>query len=324
MVGIPLSIGVSAPLFECAKVRDWQLNAAVHQAGAALSEVTGFVRRVELMAQDRDIRALVNHSDLLVRADALERYSDESVSNLFVLSPSGRMLARWPHIEHEPETRDYSFRDYFRGACSLDRQVGYIGRAVIGKITRRPELEIAVPMLDGAGALIGVVVGARMARSTFGGLAMDCRSTECTTTVFAPHDRESSTEGLPDTLTVLAAKGLPEKSWIATTPELASQVCGSPGGCIPRPRPSDGASPFAPRVFDYADPVSTSIKVGAFAAVGSTGLIVAVSRDRSMGDFVLGLVDPVSPLQLVAILLSFVVALVIVVLKRPVVVAPRR
>jgi len=306
------------PLFQCAKSREGQVNAAFHQAIGTLSEVGSFADRIELMATDPEVKSLVHHPDLQALPRALERYAFGGVSNLFVLSPDGAMLARWPRVDKPPLSRDFSFRDYFRGATAPGAAKTYIGRAIFGKLTERPELEIAAPMFDGE-VLIGVVVGARMAHSTFGRISMDCRSGECSTAVYASHDREQPLEPFPFELTVLAARDLQEGEWRRVPPLLSREICQTVQSCVPAPdRQLEELGRVEPGLIAYENPLDGRCTVGAFAPVGRTGLTIGVERECSVADRVLGFIHPLSPLQLSLAILVLTVGMFSAILKFPI------
>ena len=74
---------------------------------------------------------------------------------MFVLDPSGIALADYPSVSNRVGL-SYADRDYFQQAMKGESA---IGRPVIGRAANVPVLPMAIPLRDGAGKVLAVLVG---------------------------------------------------------------------------------------------------------------------------------------------------------------------
>ncbi|MFZ5896615.1 MAG: protein kinase domain-containing protein [Myxococcota bacterium] len=266
-------------------IEEQNSNAALHQAGAVMNELHAFGDHLRTMAESPEVQALVNHPDLFSRADELSRHVSGDIDNFVVFSTNGDLRARWPAPPRVERLLNFAFRDYFKGSTGLAkdnlRQM-YFGRAIRSTTSGKLEIEPSTPMYDKSGRFVGVLGGARPARSTFGAVQMNCAGAgTCMTGLLAARDRDVPEGEQPKSLIFLAAPELPTGTEVALDLGLSQRICRAVG-CTPAPRNQLVADPKA-KVFveDFVDPVSGTPSLGAFAPVGKTGLIVVVATPHS-------------------------------------------
>jgi serine/threonine-protein kinase len=260
-------------------------NAALYQAGAVMNELRAFADDLSRMAEQDEVRSLIQHRDLFDVPIALSSHAAADIENFIVFSSDGILRARWPKAENIAPTFDFSFRDYLRGALRMGREgvhQVYVARAVRSKISNQMVLELTLPMFDAKGGFIGIFGGSRRVRSTFGAVQMNCAGAgDCMTGLLGPRDRDSAEAPLPSAISVAAAPGLKPGSEITWDLALGRRICAELG-CTPAPRDQFRARPnIRPFVADYVDPISHIPSLGAFAPVGRTGLVVVVATPHS-------------------------------------------
>jgi serine/threonine protein kinase len=259
-------------------------NAALHQAGAVMNEVRAFAERLQRVAEDPEVQRLVNEP-VPVTPQGLARHGSSDVDNLTIFSLDGLLRARWPSPAQVQNHLDVSWRDYFLGAVRLGhdraRQVR-VARTIRSTVDGQVKVEIATPMFDGNGAFVGVLAGARRTRSTFGDLQMSCvLGGSCVTALLSSRDRDGPSAAQPQALSVVAAPGLKLGTEAALDLSLSQRICRKLG-CTPAPSHQlSRALGQSVLIEDYIDPVSNARSIGAFAAVGGTGLVVSVSTPVS-------------------------------------------
>jgi eukaryotic-like serine/threonine-protein kinase len=267
-------------------------NAALHQAGAVMNELRDFSEHLMNMAEQPDIQALAHNSGLYVPSPELGRFAMADIDNLIVFSIDGFAKARWPVLRKRPRTDDFSFRDYFQGAAGLAREGRrelYVSRVIRSQTTGLLDLELVTPMFDANGKWVGVVGGARSARSTFGAVQMNCAGTgACLTGLLAARDRDDAGGVQPPGIIFIAAPELRTGQEVALDTALSRRVC-ERIGCVPAPRAQfTSRANVRPFVENFVDPVSGRALLGAFAPVGGTGLVVLVatpiSAERELTD----------------------------------------
>ncbi len=260
-------------------------NAALHQAGAVMNELRDLAERLINMAEQPEIQALVEYPGLYQPSPALGRFATTDLDNLLVFSTDGHAKARWPPLQIKPRTDDFSFRDYFRGASSLAREGRrelYVSRVIRSQTTGHLDLELVTPMFAPNGKWIGVAAGARPARSTFGGVQMNCAGNgACLTGLLAARDRDDAGAPQPPGISFIAAPELLTGQEVALDIALSRKIC-ERLGCTPAPRAQFTArANVRPLVENFTDPVSGRAMLGAFAPVGGTGLVVVVATPTS-------------------------------------------
>ncbi|TRZ95976.1 MAG: hypothetical protein D4R84_07310, partial [Rhodocyclaceae bacterium] len=109
-----------------------------------------------------DTASLIN-SDLMARPDRLHGFLAERKplerffnTGLFVVSREGIGLADLPSLEGREGT-SYTERDYFSEVMASGKPV--VGKPVMGSSTKKPVINIAVPIRNGRNEVIGVLVG---------------------------------------------------------------------------------------------------------------------------------------------------------------------
>jgi serine/threonine-protein kinase len=267
-------------------------NAALHQAGAVMNELRDLSDRLMNMAQQPEIQALVHQSASYGPSPELARFATTDIENLLVFSTDGAVRARWPALRSTPRTKDFSFRDYFKGAARLaqeGRRELYVPRVIRSQTTGLLDLSLVTPIFDAQGKWIGVAGGARPARSTFGAVQMNCAgSGACLTGLLASRDRDDADAPQPPGIIFIAAPELRTGQEVALDTALSRKVC-ERIGCTPAPRAQFTArADVRPLVENFVDPVSGRAMLGAFAPVGGTGLVVLVatpiSAERELTD----------------------------------------
>jgi diguanylate cyclase (GGDEF)-like protein/PAS domain S-box-containing protein len=109
-----------------------------------------------------DAATLIN-SDWMAHPDLLHGFMAKSMplqrffnTGLLVISREGIGLADLPHLEGR-EGISYIERDYFREVMATGKPV--VGKPILGRLTYKPTISIAVPIKSSGNEVIGVLVG---------------------------------------------------------------------------------------------------------------------------------------------------------------------
>jgi hypothetical protein len=271
------------------------MSFATAQAGAVMNELRSFAERVEKMATNPNIQALVAHDDLYHPPAALATAGSE-FDLAFVLDATGTLRARWPDPgSYRYPGRDFRFRDYFACQKSLADAKAHgaarpkpevcISRAFHNVIDRYMHIAFSVPLFDPQGNYTGGLVATRRVRSTFGAVQMNCSGGgDCMTALLGPRDRDGPNEALPGAICILAEPGLPEHTEMSLPAALSSTIC-SRFGCNRSLELQFEPRLDRPLVLErYDDPVSRAQSLAALAPVGHTALVVLVATPNSAVD----------------------------------------
>jgi hypothetical protein len=261
------------------------------QARAVVSELYGMSLRVDAMAKDPAVLALLEHPGIGQEAPALAAHA-AGFDSVNVFTADGVHHARWPAAADAPSTNLQSL-DHFRCAERLAQELPgrsrlqteaalpvCVARAHRSALDGRVKLGLAAPLLV-HGRLVGVVEASTMARDRFGALRMNCGAGDCFTALLGPRDRDAPGQPLPVALSILAQRGVPIGSETRLPVELSRDIC-KKVGCAPDPRhpfQSGEAEPF--EIDPYVDPVSSARNLAVVAPVARTGLSVLVATPYS-------------------------------------------
>lgn len=260
-------------------IREQIQFSAAAQAGAVMNELRADARRLEQLALDPAVRALVQHGDPYEPPPALARVI--GFDGVSVFSHQGILRARWPKPWVRHPTLDFAFRDYFQGQLRIaetKRRDVYVARPFFSTGDEEPMLGLTTPLYDGE-RYLGALIGRTRARATFGAVQMNCGSGgTCMTALLGPRDRDRADQPMPASLYVLAAPGLRDGEGVMLEERLAGRIC-SKLECQPHPANQFEPGPHGkPLVLDgYVDPITHVRSMAALASVGGTGLIVAVA-----------------------------------------------
>jgi hypothetical protein len=261
------------------------------QARAVVSELFGMSLRVDAMAKDPAVSALIEHPGIGREAPALAAHA-AGFDSVNVFSADGAHHARWPAA---PDALGINVQgsDHFRCAERLAQELPgrsrlktgaalpvCVARAHRSGLDGRVKLGLSTPLLV-HGRLVGVVEASTMARDRFGALRMNCGSGDCFTALLGPRDRDAPEQPLPVALSILAQRGVPIGSEMRLPVELSRDIC-KKVGCAPDPQhpfQSGEAEPF--EIDPYVDPVSSARNLAVVAPVGRTGLSVLVATPYS-------------------------------------------
>jgi hypothetical protein len=261
------------------------------QARAVVSELFGMSLRVDAMAKDPAVVALLEHPGIGREAPALAAHA-AGFDSVNVFTADGAHHARWPAAPDAPMT-NLQDTDHFRCAERLAQELPgplrlqteaalpvCVARAHRSALDGRVKLGLSAPLLVD-GRLVGVVEASTMARDHFGALRMNCGSGDCFTALLGPRDRDAPEQPLPVALSILAQRGVPIGSEMRMPVELSREIC-KKVGCAPDPRhpfQSGEAEPF--EIDPYVDRVSGARNLAVVAPVGRTGLSVLVATPYS-------------------------------------------
>jgi serine/threonine-protein kinase len=213
--------------------------------------------------------------------------------SLFVMTADARILEQWPAAASYVYQRDYTFRDYFRGARYLaeTRTPGaYIARAFRSESHGTLEFGISAPVLDEQGTQLGLIVGTLQANSVFGAVRMEeapqsGKTGRIITALIGPrgHDRASGPEApAPSDFTFLVHPRMDrgvEYPVRTPSPERLRQRFG-----LSAPPGHQLSLQYAPalQIADYHDPIPgfPGDWLAALAPVGKTGFLMLVETPK--------------------------------------------
>jgi eukaryotic-like serine/threonine-protein kinase len=260
---------------------------ATAQAGAVMNELRAAAARVMELARKPEVQRLVHHEDIYTPAPALAEGA-LGFDSASVFSADGTLRARSRPRDKTYKRLNYAFRDYFKGQHRMfeaGRSEAYVARAFKSTSGEGLMLGLAAPLIDAGGKYIGAVTLLVLARSTFGGVQMNCGGHgTCMTALLGPRDRDVPEQPLPERIAVLAAPGLSEGQHVLLDIPL-SRMIADRLGCAPAPwnqfdRPGTG-----PMTLDaFVDPISGVSATAALAPVGKTGLVVTVATPQTAID----------------------------------------
>lgn len=265
------------------QVREQNASLAQAQAGAVISELHTRSDQIAAMARDPEVAALTRWHDVFDPPAALQPYGAR-FDLLCVFSTDGTLTARYPKpIISRYKTLDYSFRDYFAGQRALDyehRGAVYISRAFLSTGDQTLQFGFSAPMFDARGARVGTVMAGVTTRSTFGAVRMD--PGHGMTALLGARDRDSASQALPTTLTVLAAPGLARGVDKPVGARMSKLICDNLN-CTPQRHEPLRRHPREKilSLDDYPDPISGAPSIAALAPVGETGIIVVVATQKA-------------------------------------------
>lgn len=269
-------------------ISDYLRFSAAAQVGAVMNELRASAETVRSIAQDPEIRRLVDHSDRYSPPPELVNHA-KGLDALSVFAPDGALRARFPRPLVQYKNNNFAFRDYFQGqlryAQAHKRDV-YVGRAFYSTGDEEPMLALITPLYEDE-AYVGALSVRIGARATFGALQMRCDPQDsCMTALLGPRDRDQPDQAIPGSIYVLAAPGLVEKKATMLDDGLAETICQR----LPcEPAKSDQFLKSAAEIIvidDYKDPITQKRSTAALAAVGGTGLIVVVSTPNDALDVI--------------------------------------
>jgi hypothetical protein len=260
------------------------------QAGAVIGELRAAARRLEQLALEPQINALVDwHDPKATPADLGSRAT--GFDGLSVFNAGGVLRARWPAAVFPHPTLDFSFRDYFRGQRRLadaGRTDVYVARAYHATGDEVPVLGLSTPLYQD-GNYIGAFLGSTRARSTFGAVQMNCGARgSCMTALLGSRDRNYGEVEMPRSILVLAEPGLRDGEERTLDAETANRLCARfdcQPALINQFDPPTHANPLV--IDDYKDPISRTHSMAAVAPVGRTGLFVVVATPLDALDAVM-------------------------------------
>jgi hypothetical protein len=275
-------------------LREQIVFSASAQAGAVTNELRAGVARVDDMARDPEIQALVHHHDLYSPPQRLaERAS--GFDGISVFTTEGELTARWPKPRVRVDILNYAFRDYFQGQrrLGLAGQHGvYIGRAFRSVGDQQVMLGFSAPLFDAGGRYVGAIVAHTAARATFGSVQMNCTGNgSCMTALLGPRDRDEPDQRLSDQINVLAAPGLIEGQELAVERQLSKLINAR------FPMALDAKDqfkrPVASRITlaEYETPVARERSMAVLAPVAQTGLVVVVATPNNALDAITQRID---------------------------------
>jgi hypothetical protein len=267
-------------------------SAVVFQAGNVMNELRVFAERLEAMATDPRIRALVNHPHVYtppsIFADGTNGFDAVSVFEL-----DGTLRARSIRPNKAYANLNFSFRNYFRTLEQLANRVpgtrpkAYVSRAFFSGTDGNLHLGFSAPLFDEHDHPVGVLLGTTRTRATFGAVQMNCSGQgDCLTALLGSRDRGGEDEKMPDLVNVVAEPGLEEGQDKVLDRATSMKICRTLG-CTPLPPGRQFSTPPKPNsltIDDYEDPVSHARSITALAAVGGTGLVVLVATPDSAAD----------------------------------------
>jgi len=283
-VGIILLLAVvAATAISVARAQEQELQrdvlrtnayAAHALAGAVAFHLRGQLDAVVATAADPAVVRLLHSGD----NEALEqRLIDSPFESLSLFDRSGKGVAHAPLANAGNIGKDYSWRDYFRGALRLGElglRTGYISRAIRGEDDGFEKFEITAPLYDEdgwAGVLSASISTDFALRST----RLDDASDDGPMAVIvAPRDRSRDTAEGEGDYVVLMHEGLPHGAEIVIdSPRLRElRVTRTERDQLRRlePRPITDDT--------HRDPVSgfEGRWLAGFAPVGDTGFVVIV------------------------------------------------
>ncbi|HEX2736192.1 MAG TPA: serine/threonine protein kinase [Polyangiaceae bacterium] len=278
---------------------DATLRAHIALATAQANQVLSLFERYAVEAasatNDPEIRAYIDRGEVGYGVPTLTRvFAGARLFDSFaVFGLEGRILARYPDARTGFPGTDFSFRDYYNCVTTLMKQPPATGRdapplacispAYRGEASGNIEFTVTSPVHDTAGDWIGFVIMNRHAHRNLDLLDMGTID-ERVTAVYAPRGVDRGEPPLsatpPKPLTAVAHPLLfskVESRLDADLSERLRQQFGSSGS------PGDQFHPIEVRPVtdtDFIDPVTSQRSIAAFAPVGATGYVVAVSTPK--------------------------------------------
>jgi serine/threonine-protein kinase len=268
------------------------------QAGAVLKLFQEFAGHAARAATDPDVRAVLLKGEVATMVPALRSMVEHAsrFDNVSVFSPDGRMLARYPDPHRAQLNKEYRFRDYYecvhalvkRSESSQNRRnvpEVCLAPAIRGEFSRSILFTVAAPAYGDDGRFIGFVILNKHAKHTLEEIEIDdVYQSGQATALFGQRgrDRHSRDEDVERrTLTAVAHPGLFGAEERALPHELSRKLLDRFGE---RAVPGWQLEPVRVRPWEepnYIDPVTGEQRLAAFAPVGKTGFIVAVSTPRA-------------------------------------------
>jgi hypothetical protein len=265
---------------------------ATGQAGVMLFQLLEDAGLAEQYAKEPAIRALLL-DDVVVRQPAALRSRVGVFDSLFVMNPQGYIRAQWPPPAEPVWSRQYLFRDYFRGAMELGARglsSAYVAPAFRSESHGWLAFAISVPVRDSHGALLGIFVATLNANAAFGPVRLEDseESERITTSLLGPRgvDRASALAGpgaaRPSDFNFVVHPGI-EAGTEYTLPTANAAALRAAFGA-PAPPGKQFVMRYVPslKTWDYRDPIPgfDGSWLAASAPVGATGFVVVVQTRR--------------------------------------------
>jgi serine/threonine-protein kinase len=264
-------------------------NAAIAsgQAGAVLFQLRSYGDKISRATSVPEIVAYTHEAEITENVGPELKRAAEGFDAVFVVSRSGYMRAQWPLPPANLKLRDYSFRNYFRGAAelaALGRRVVHVARAFRSERDAEMKFGLSMPIFEGD-TWVGVMVGIISTDSVFGRLQLP-KDSERSVALIGPRDQERN-EPAPSSrrFVYLVHERLKQGQEVAAPlPAGLRHFDGTAEDREPFELVYDGSATYA----DFSDPLYEAGNhwAAAFAPVGRTGyVIVAQSRKLRTWDW---------------------------------------
>ena len=284
--------------------RDQELNASVAgmQAVAVNLQLQAYKHRIAELAQEPEVIALLTSS--AQGAYPAKGLQDRAApfDTMFVMGPDGRQRARTSLKPPEYLARSFEFRDYFKGARRLAREVcrddpsadsavdprqAYLARAYTSESDGHFEFAISAPLCQGQ-TWLGIIAGSIAIDKVLGAVRLLDDRHGRIATVLGPRDRERAQANLPlpSDLTFIVHPGLLRGQALPLRQPEPIRIRAALG--IPSDTEAANRNKLryaAPlRVDDYRDPVAgfEGAWSAVFAAADESGYVVAVQSRRDV------------------------------------------
>jgi two-component sensor histidine kinase len=264
---VPSFIGLVLNEIEMRRARLEEIQSeAMRNSALAASELKQIVDGARAVLQAVSLAPPVRGSD----EEACRAYLkeiDEQVDPLaaiIIVNLDGKTRCR-------PDAMDLADRDYFKEA--LSRRGLVVGRFVVGRISSRPRLPVAVPMVDREGRISGVIAGA---------LDLDWLGKQIQHRALAPGsaltiaDRDG---------TIVARQPYPERFVGTRIPDGFQPLVNGTSPGIQNITSQDGTK----RLIGYIPPAASGIDLYVSAGSASSGAYSSIESAAVRGFFFLGI-----------------------------------
>lgn len=301
LIMIPTTVGLAREHESTKRAQMMQTNmsSASMVAGAVLSQLMELSETVKVSANDPRLAAAVESGDAAQQQTLCESFYGYGASNYglkvtgdfpfdtwYILDHRGRLTAQAGKVDAAHIIgRDYSWRDYFKGAWELAKggfHSTYVSRVIKAELDGNHKFAISMPIYDRRGAPIGVLVGAVATSAKLGSLAFD--DSENIRALAGPRDIERGDPSAPRPPYMVLLH--PEYAYGEADPLTNAQVQGleaASRGMLRLERPLQLPDPsLVTSSDDYRDPAAERHSqyagrwLAGFAPVGNTGLVVVV------------------------------------------------
>jgi eukaryotic-like serine/threonine-protein kinase len=305
LVALSCVVGYSAQSLLSAREdtleREQQTNATIAgmQAVAVNLQLRIYKERISQLARDPEVIALLE-TDVIGNPSPTLVERLPPFETMFVIAPDGVQRARTSQKDRDYLARSFAFRDYFKGAEALSRELcvaagsptpppaprAFVARAHLSESDGHFEFAISAPLCRGA-TWLGMLGGTVATDNVLGAVRVLDRHDRRTAAVLGPRDRDRKAAHLPlpNDLSFIVHPGLTKGQLFRLLHPEPATIRSALGLSVPAssrdiPDHLRYAAPF--RVDDYRDPIPgyDGAWSAVFASADESGYIVAVASAR--------------------------------------------